>query len=124
LTVGFGILLIIIGLAGYLATGHEHPTALIPAGLGIPMLILGVVAANEARRKHAMHGALTLALLGFFGCLKGLLKLPLLLSGGHVERPVAVADQALTALLCLAFIALGVRSFVAARRNSPNRTDL
>ncbi len=35
LTIGFGILLIALGIFGYVATGSVHPTALIPVWIGI-----------------------------------------------------------------------------------------
>lgn len=115
ITVWVGIVLVLMGLGGYLATGMVSVTALIPAFFGLPIAILGQVAKNEARRKHAMHGAVLLGLLGFLGSAPGLLKLPLLLSGG-AERPVAVAMQALMAILLAVFVFLCVRSFIAARR--------
>jgi hypothetical protein len=42
--------------------------------------------------------------------------MPALLSGADVERPAAVAAQGVTACCAWAFIVLGVRSFMAARR--------
>ena len=117
LTIGFGVLLILIGVAGYIGTGATHMTALIPAFLGLPVVIAGVLALDEKKRKHAMHAALAIALLGLLGTLPGLLKLPVLLSGGNVVRPAAVVDQAVTAILCAAFLAIGIRSFMSARRS-------
>jgi len=118
LTIAFGVLLILIGVAGYIATGSSHTTALIPAFLGLPILILGVLALNENRRKHAMHGAVALALICCLGSARGLAQLPALLSGGAVARPAAVIEQAVTAVLCALFIVACVRSFVAARRGA------
>jgi hypothetical protein len=93
-------------------------TALIPAFLGIPIEIAGFAALKEAWRKHAMHVAVLLALLGFLGSARGLVSLPALLTGGEVARPAAVVAQSLTALLCLAFVVLAVRSFIQARRSA------
>ena len=119
ITIGFGLALILIGVIGYVATGMEHVTALIPAFLGVPICMLGALALNEGRRKHAMHVAVAIALLGLLGTLRGLMQLPALLSGADVARPAAVMAQALTAVLCAIFIALAVKSFMNARRGAP-----
>lgn len=115
-TLLFAGLLIALGIAGYVGTGMESPTALIPAGFGVVFAILGVLGRNENIRKHVMHVAAVLALLGFLGSARGLLQLPSLLSGGEVARPAAVVSQALMAVLCLVLEGLYVRSFIAARR--------
>jgi hypothetical protein len=90
---------------------------LIPAAFGIAFLGLGALAAaSEKARKHAMHAAAALGILGCLGSFRGLLGLVTLLAEGQVERPLAVASQSLMFLLCLAFVALCVKSFVDARR--------
>lgn len=112
-----GAVLVVIGIAAYLLTGAESVTALFPAFLGLPMLILGVVAAREGARQHAIHAALVLALLGLVGTAANLMELPALLTGGDVERPTAVATSAITALACAVYLGLGIRSFRQARRS-------
>lgn len=119
-TMALGSLLLLIGVGFYVGTGATSVTALIPAFLGIPIEIAGVAALREGWRKHAMHVAVLLALLGFLGSARGLLSLPALLSGVEVARPAAVVAQSLTAILCLFFVGLAVRSFVRAR--SADRT--
>ena len=113
LTIGLGVVPIALGVGGYFGTGRESWTALIPAGFGLPLLILGFVALQDARRKHAMHAAVALGVLGFGGTVGGLYTL---LTGGEVERPVAVAVKATMALLCLVYVVLCVGSFITARR--------
>jgi uncharacterized membrane protein len=112
----FGVLLILLGLIAYLGTGQESVTALIPAFLGVPLLLLGWLGRTESRRKHALHAAAVLAALGLAGSVRGLPQAWQLMSGDEVARPVAVVVQAVMALLCLIFVVLAVRSFVAARR--------
>ena len=69
LSIVCGILLILVGLAGYIhgtSTGHGSVTALIPAFIGIPLALLGVIAGiKDGWRKHLMHVAVVIALLGF-----------------------------------------------------------
>ena len=116
-TVALGILLIILGLAAYLGTGRSSATALIPAFFGLPLLVLGLLGHKDHLRKHAMHAAAGLALIGFLGTVSGLYEAFVLLGGGAVERPAAAVVQALMALMCAIFIALSIRSFVHARRS-------
>jgi uncharacterized membrane protein HdeD (DUF308 family) len=109
-SIGFGIALILVGIGGFLPT--HAPTAMIPAYLGILLIICGVIALNPSYRMHAMHGAVTLALLGFFA------------AGGRLavslSKPnpssIAVTSQSLMTVLCCVFVILCVRSFIAARR--------
>ena len=115
-TITVGVLLIVLGLGGYFGTGTSSPTALIPAAFGILLVITGAIARNPEKRKLAMHIAVTVGLLGFFGSVGGLAKLPTLLSGGEVARPAAVVSQSIMAVLTLVFTALCVRSFIAARK--------
>jgi hypothetical protein len=114
-----GILLTLLGILSFTLTGTASWTALIPAFFGIGLFLLGVFARSEKARKHLMHAAVILALLGFLGSVPGLLSLPALLTGGEVARPSAVAAQSVMALLCLVFVVFAVRSFIQARRASP-----
>lgn len=114
-TIGYGSLLIVIGVVGYFATGQASVTALIPAFLGIIAETCGVLARNERFLKHAMHGAAMVGLLGTLGTMRALPQIPNLLNGS-AERPAAVAAQILTFLLSAIFVALCVRSFIEARR--------
>jgi hypothetical protein len=117
ITIALGSLLILIGAGFYFGTGATSITALIPTFLGIPIEIAGVLALREGWRKHAMHVAVLLALVGFLGSVRGLLQLPALLTGAELARPAAVVAQSITALLCLVFVGLAVNSFIQARRS-------
>ena len=66
-TIGFGILLIVVGSWGFFATGSQHPTALIPAYFGFVLFWSGVLAIKPERRALWMHIAVTVGLLGFLG---------------------------------------------------------
>jgi hypothetical protein len=114
-TVVCGLVLVGVGLWGYLDT--SAPTALIPAGIGAVLVVLGLLALKESLLKHAMHAAAAVGLLSFVvTAVMGLPKLVKLLSGGEVARPKAVISQSITAGVCAVFVALCVNSFVAARR--------
>ena len=117
LTRGLGAALIVVGLVAFLATGSDSPTALIPAALGVLLLVLGLLAGRENLHRHAIHTALVVALLGALGTLMNLTELPAVLTGGDVERPTAVIASTITFVLCVGYIVVGVRSFIAARRS-------
>ncbi len=119
-SIAFGGLLILVGIIGYvygMMNGNASFTALIPAIFGLLLAILGYVAkAKENLRKHLMHAAVVVALLGFLGTVSSFIKLPALFAG-TAERPAAVAAQFATAVICLIFIILAVKSFINARKN-------
>jgi len=117
ITIAYGALLIGLGLSGYFGSGRVSITALIPVFFGVPIVILGIVARNEKLRKHAMHGTVLLALLGFFGSARGLSGAVVFLGGGQLERPGAAIAQLVMAFLSLIYIGIAIRSFVSARRN-------
>ncbi|MEJ7607711.1 MAG: hypothetical protein WKF37_15910 [Bryobacteraceae bacterium] len=115
--VAFGVMLIGLGLIGYFSTGSTSPTALIPAGFGLILLLLGFLARDPDKTKHAMHGAALLAVLGVLGSGRGLPKILPLLAGEPVDRPAAVIAQAIMAMLMLIFLVLCIQSFRTARRS-------
>ena len=115
ITIALGVALIIVGLAGYFLTGGASLTALIPAAFGVAIALAGVVARDDRMRKHAMHAAVLVALIGFLGSVRGVLQIGALLDG-TATRPAAVVSQAIMAVLTLGYIVLAVRSFVQARR--------
>ena len=116
-TITFGVVFIVLGLAGYFGSGMVSPTALIPAAFGVVLCILGALARDEKKRKHAMHAAALLGLLAVFGSGRGLTKIGAVLSGESVERPAAVVAQSIMALLGIIFVALCIKSFRDARRS-------
>ena len=109
----FGLILIVLGVASYVLTDRVSVTALIPAFFGAVLLICAIVArANEAARKHAMHAAVAVGLIGALAALgRGV---PAAISGG-ATRP-AVMSQLAMGVLLLIYVALGVQSFIAARK--------
>ena len=117
ITMTYAILLILLGVVGYFITDMVSVTALIPMFLGLPMMALGLMAMNPTRRKHFMHVAAALGLIGFLGSARGLGGLFTLIGGGEVARPGAVISQTIMAVLSLIFVLLCVKSFIDARKN-------
>lgn len=114
-SMGFGIALVVLGLVGYFGTGAQSPTALIPAAAGLLLIVTGVLARKQRLRMHAMHTAALVALLGFAGSVSGIPQLVKMIAGEEIRRPAAAISRSVMAVLCLTFVALTVRSFVAAR---------
>jgi hypothetical protein len=119
----FGLLLVVLGLGGWAGTGMVHPTALIPAGFGVVLAALGFVARTDRWRKHAMHAAAVVALVGFIAVLvMAVPHLGELISTGAVKRAdgsdatYAVLEQLAMTVLCGVFVGLCVKSFIDARR--------
>jgi hypothetical protein len=113
-TLGYGTLLTTLGVGGFLATGRQSKTALIPAGFGTAALGLGLLARRGVSPRGLLGGAALVGLLGFLGAARGLRKLPALLRGEDVERPAAVISQSVMAGLSAAYTAFGVRSLLSA----------
>lgn len=111
------ILLILTGLIGYFAweaigASAQSFTSLIPAFVGLLMLIGGLIALK--RNKLGMHIAVTFSLLGALAGLGRLVP-------GLVKGTVSFADAApklilVMTVICLFFTVMAVRSFIAARR--------
>lgn len=108
----FGLILIVLGIASYTMTGRTSLTAMIPAFFGAAFVICAMVARKESARKHAMHAAVALGLIGALAALARGVPAAL---GGDAARP-AVLSQLAMGVLLLIYVALGVQSFIAARK--------
>jgi len=117
-TLVFSVLLIALGLAGYLGTGSLHPTALIPAWIGVALGFGGLLAISpsESRRKLFMHINVAIGLVGFLG---GAVEVVRAFARGSIIDETAMAalasKLALTALL-LFYLLICMSAFFAARR--------
>ena len=114
--IGCGLSLILVGIAGYvwgMMDGKASYTALIPAAFGLVIAFLGAFAkSNENLRKHLMHAAVLVGLIGF---LIPAFRLLSNLSG--LTLSAGVVAQAAMALICLIFVLMCIQSFVNARRS-------
>ncbi|WP_300342737.1 hypothetical protein [Nesterenkonia sp.] len=116
LTFATGGVLVAVGVIGYLASlvgGADSWTALIPAIIGVLLLVSGWIA-----RKNLMAGihiALLIALIGALGMFMPLQSLGALFAG-EAERPGAVISALVSLIVLVIYLILGVRSFLAARR--------
>src|SRR5271170_1502997 len=114
-TLVFALLLVALGLAGYLGTGSQHMTALIPTWIGLALGVFGALAISpsEGRRKLFMHINVTIGLLGFIGTAVEIVRSSM---SSKPMNSIAMASKYSLAGLLLLYVILCVRSFIAARR--------
>src|SRR4051812_19033637 len=95
----FAIILIVLGIASYSLTGRTSITALIPAFFGAVLLICAMVARrSDPARKHAMHAAVAVGLIGAIAALaRGI---PGAINGDPT-RPAIMAQLAMGLLLVI-----------------------
>lgn len=120
LTIVIALIFIALGPIGWGLgePGHKSMTALIPTFIGVPMLVLGLLAMKGGNlRKHTMHGVMLVSLLAIGGsavrAVPGWLKL---VQGEGVALPLALTMQTLLIVGCIVLIVFGVKSFIDARK--------
>ena len=113
----FGSLLTALGAVAYfspdlIAGGNPRQiTAASPAFVGIPIILTGLaVLMNPALRKHAMHCA---AILGLLGTIGGLV--PVILRKFDTTQTAVLVGLGMS-VLSAAFLALCIKSFIDARK--------
>ena len=111
ISIVLGFLLSILGLYGYFGMGEVSITALIPLFIGVPIIILGVLAFDEQRLKHSMHVASVLILLGLIGSLYRLVHKVIL---GNIDGSLIILI--LMSVICIIFLILSINSFIEARK--------
>ncbi len=111
----FGLLLIAVGVTSYYQpavfgeSGAISKTALIPAWIGVALFVCGWLTMGfPGIRKHAMHFAAVVGLLGTVGGF-----MPMNRSGFNFSKASAVSGALLSGI-CFLFVILCVRSFIAA----------
>ncbi|MEJ7624331.1 MAG: hypothetical protein WKF34_10105 [Pyrinomonadaceae bacterium] len=110
----FGGILTLIGAVGYaygVAMGSASLTAFIPSAIGVLLFGLGFAARqNEGPRRHIMHAAVVVAILGL-GAMVG----RLISKRDFITGSAGDIATILTAIVCLIFVILSVRTFMSAR---------
>ena len=120
-TIVFGVLLVVLGITSFVLTGSSHPTSLIPAAFGLVLALSGGLASGNDVKKRMlwMHIAVTVGLVGFLFPAVMSIKALVHAHAQQVElaHPAAVHSQLIMAFVCLIFVILCIRSFIAARRS-------
>lgn len=112
-----GALLLLLGIIGYsspnlIGTGEPFAkTALIPAGFGLLIEFCGAISLSKpGLRKHLMHLAAMVGVIGTFGGL-----MPMFRSNFDFSKAATLVGLGMT-VICLVFTILCVMSFIAARK--------
>jgi hypothetical protein len=109
-TLVFAALLIALGVGAFAVSGSR--TALLPAYFGGALAVLGGLAlAYDGARRHLMHAAAVVALLG------ALAPTAALIIRASKMSPLALGVNVTMLALSAGLVAMMVRSFVAARRS-------
>ena len=119
-TLVFAVLLAALGLGSYLATGSQHPTALIPLWFGLALGLFGwmAISPDEKRRKLFMHINVTIGLIGFIGAAWRAVQSTLHAHAQGTEPDnIAVGAQIAMAALLLIYVVMCVKSFIDVRRS-------
>jgi hypothetical protein len=116
LTIGFGVVLVLVSAGFWLAMGRTETAALHPAGIGVLLILCGVLSNTENTKQRMiwMHVAVTAGLIGLL--LTGIRALLTLIKGTIAANPLGFDERVVIALICLIYVVLCVRSFIAARR--------
>jgi peptidoglycan/LPS O-acetylase OafA/YrhL len=112
----FGVLLAVLGVVLYAMSDPDHKsyTAFIPSAFGAVLIVIGQIAqsGSDKVRMHSMHAA---ALVGLIGLAIPAYRAIAALAGGS-EMNLAIGGQIIMAVLCGAFLALCVKSFIDVRK--------
>lgn len=112
LTMIFGALLGILGLGAYATSENKHVTILIPAFIGLPLLLIGAVGGQDKGNKEPTIVAGAFSLLGLLVSLQGLFLPQLFRSTAEhpEEHPMRRAVQGSTAVISGAYLGVAARS--------------
>ena len=117
ITKSIGRLLILVGVIGFfvgMANGNTSYTALIPSFFGLVLILLAYVGqVKDNLRKHVMHVAVLISLLGAIAIGGRLIS-----KISEIAFTPAYIAQIVTLLLFVFYIVLAVRSFINARKEA------
>ncbi len=115
IAITFGGLLVAlgVGLFGLSDPEKQRLTALIPSGFGLALIVAGFIARNDKARKHAMHLA---AMVGLIGCVMPLVMVIVKWAKTGEFNNLSGGGQLAMSALCGVFVALCVKSFIDVRK--------
>jgi len=106
-----GVVLVVWGVIAYFIQSSDPPsiTALIPAFIGIPMLLLGLLSEwNPPNRHHYMHACMVIAVIMVAGGAR------VIIGFGEMSW-LAIVSHLLLLQVGISFTIVGIRSFRYAR---------
>ena len=117
-TIICGALLVLVGIVGYGTSDVQPPpmTALIPAFFGAALIACGGLAFNVKFRKHVMHFAAMVGLLGAVGGFMPLIRQMSKNDGDFDPTKKSAVAGELMILVCVVFVGMCVNSFIQAKK--------
>jgi len=113
-----GTVLVALGVSAYVLSDFASVTALIPAFFGVLIAVLGVAGYQRTdRQRLAAYGIGLLAVLGVLGSTRGLPDIIALLTGGAVESTIAAVSQGTMIVICLVLL-VAMIPFIRDRRTT------
>ncbi len=112
----FGMLLCGLTLAALCLSTQKMPAQFCPMMFGIPLLFAGVVGLNPHRRKHAMHAAAAVAMVGTIGGGANALVSTVRHFTGIATNPLGLQTIIVMTSLCLIYLLISIYSFLTVRR--------
>jgi hypothetical protein len=113
-TTALGIALVVLGVGAYVLTSAVSVTALIPAFVGVPLLVCAALARSASRRRAALAVAVAIAVLGALGSSMNAFRIGEAIAG-TAQRPSAVWVSAIMFVLLVAYVVVGVRALLRSR---------
>lgn len=112
-----GALLVLVGAVAYGTSEVQPPpmTALIPAFFGAALIACGALAFKDNLRKHVMHLAAMIGLVGALGGFAPLIRQYSKTGDFDPTKKSAVAGE-LMILVCVVFVGMCVNSFIQAKK--------
>lgn len=116
-TVICGALLVVDGVVGYVSQEADKVsnTALIPAAFGGILILCGLLSLKDGLRKHVMHLAALVGVLGAVGGFMPLIRQYKNTNAFDPTKPSAISGEVMI-LVCVIFVGLCVNSFLEARK--------
>ena len=113
ITKTFGVILIVVGVVGYLSIDKSSFSGLIPAILGMALILLSQTAKKEVYFKKSMQATVLLTFLGFLG--SGLRVIDGLLIKKNIPYNIVFITQVIVMFTCAVYIGLAVKYHFEAR---------
>jgi hypothetical protein len=113
IAISCGVILILVGLAGYFGVSPHDSSTLLPVFFGVLLCVAGGVATGYPKAKmHAMHAAVLIAMFEFVAASAKALS-----AMRDKNEGISPVIPLITLLVCIAFVIMSVRSFIEARRH-------
>ena len=113
LTVFVSALLILLGIGTWITSAQNSLTALIPSFFGVALCFTGLAAFNDNWRKHAIHAAAMISLVGTVGAMSRALP-----SISDSPLRLATISQVVMSVVLISYLVFCIRSFIAVRRSN------